>query len=114
MYTQSLSQDDACTYIALSENLPYDSIKLYINVVHILHQEAGFLNHFHNCWHVDMLLKAVMKALGVSVMHKLPITSDILRKMFTLIDFSSPMDVTFWAACLVALFSFSPQVKRSS
>ena len=48
-----LSQDDACRYIAfLSQRLAYNSIKQYINVVRILHLEAGLINPFHNCWQV--------------------------------------------------------------
>lgn len=101
-----LSQDDACRYIAfLSQRLAYNSIKQYINVVRILHLEAGLINPFHNCWQVNMLLKGAKRALGVAIKQKLPITPDILRSMFTLVDFSSPLDVTFWASCLVAFFS---------
>ena len=102
-----LSQDDACRYIAfLSQRLAYNSIKQYINVVRILHLEAGLINPFHNCWQVNMLLKGDKRALGLAIKQKLPITPDILRSMFTLVDFSSPLDVTFWASCLVAFFSF--------
>ena len=35
------------------------SIKQYINVVRILHLEAGLINPFHNCWQVTMLLKGL-------------------------------------------------------
>ena len=76
----------------------------------ILHLEAGLINPFHNCWQVNiMLLKGAKRALGVAIKQKLPITPDILRSMFTLAGrllFSSPLDVTFWASCIVAFFSF--------
>ena len=102
-----LSQDNACRYIAfLSERLSYNSIKQYINVVRILHVEAGHVNPFLTCWQIDTLLKGTKRVLGVSIKQKLPITVDILRRMFTLVDLSCPLDVTFWASCLVAFFSF--------
>lgn len=37
---------------------------------------------------------------------KLPITIDILKQVFSCIDLSSPHDICFWAAFLVAFFSF--------
>ena len=102
-----LSQDNACRYIAfLSERLSYNSIKQYINVVRILHLEAGHVNPFLTCSQIDTLLKGTRRVLGVSIKQKLPITVDILRRMFTLVDLSCPLDVTFWASCLVAFFSF--------
>ena len=100
-----LSQDFVCRYTAfLSERLSYNSIKQYINVVRILHLEAGHVNPFIS-WHIDTLLKGTKRVLGVSIKQKLPITVDILRRMFTLVVLSCPLDVTFWASCLVA---FSP------
>ena len=90
----------------LSERLSYNSIKQYINVVRILHLEAGHVNPFLSCWHIDTLLKGTKRVLGVSIKQKLSITVYILRRMFTLVDLSCPLDVTFWASCLVALFSF--------
>ena len=45
--------------------------------------------------------------LGASQKQKLPITPAILLQIFGLVDLSSSLDVTFWACCLVAFFSFS-------
>ena len=57
-----LSQDNACRYIAfLSQKLAYTSIKQYINVVRIMHLEAGHANPFQGSWHIDMLLKGTKK-----------------------------------------------------
>ena len=102
-----LSQANACRYIAfLSQRLAYNSVKLYINVVRIMHLEAGHANPFSNSWIVDTLLKGTKRVLGAAQKQKLPITPQILLRLFPLIDFSSSFDVTFWAACLVAFFSF--------
>ena len=102
-----LSPINACRYIAfLSQKLAFNSIKQYINVVRIMHLETGHGNPFHNSWHIDTLLKDANQVLGSSRKQKLPITPYILRQMFILVDFSSPLEVTFWASCLVAFFSF--------
>ena len=102
-----LSHDNACQYVAfLSNKLAFNSIKQYINVVRIMHLESGHANPFNNSWHIDMLLKGTKRVLGVLQKQKLPITPDIFRRMFTLVNFSTPVEVTFWASCLVAFFSF--------
>ena len=103
-----LSVDNACRYIAfLSHRLCFNSIKQYLNVVHIMHLEAGHSNPFHNSWHVDTLLKGTKRFCWASQKQKLPITPAILLQIFGLVDLSSSLDVTFWACCLVAFFSFS-------
>ena len=52
-----------------------------------------------------MLLKGTNRVLGAAHEQKLPITPAILRQLFKQIDFTLPLEVTFWAACLVAFFS---------
>ena len=102
-----LSHSNACRYIAfLSQKLAFNCIKQYINVVRIMHLETGHDNPFHKSWHIDTLLKGAKRVLGVSQKQKLPITPDILHQLFLLVDFSAPLEVTFWASCLVAFFSF--------
>ena len=61
-------------------------------MVRILHLEAGHVNHFLSCWHIDTLLKGTERVLGVSIKQKLPFTVDILRRMFTLVDLSCRLD----------------------
>ena len=53
-----------------------------------------------------MLLKGLKRVLDASTKKKFPITQDILPSLFTLVDLPSPVDVAFWASCLVAFFSF--------
>ena len=71
-----------------------------------MHLEAGHTNPFQGSWYIDILLKGTKRVLGVSHKQKLPITPAILRQLFKLIDFTLTLEVTFWAACLVACFSF--------
>ena len=63
-----LSQDNACRYIAFSsERLSYNFNKQYINVVRILHLEAGHVNPFLTCWQIDTLINGTKRVLGVSI-----------------------------------------------
>ena len=71
-----------------------------------MHLEAVHANPFQGSWHIDMLLKGTKRVLGTAHKQKLPITPAILRQLFKQIDFTLPLEVTFWAACLVAFFSF--------
>ena len=71
-----------------------------------MHLEAGHANPFQSSWHIDMLLKDTKRVLGTAHKQKLSITPAIVRQLFKQIDFTLPLEVTFWAACLLALFSF--------
>ena len=44
--------------------------------------------------------------MGISTHPKLPITPHILDGIHKSLDFTKSIDVTFWAVCLVAFFSF--------
>ncbi|CAC5418430.1 unnamed protein product [Mytilus coruscus] len=40
------------------------------------------------------------------VQRKLPVTPQLLKKILTTLDLQNPNHISFWAACLVAFFSF--------
>ena len=102
-----LSQVDLGRYIAfLSRCLTFSSIRQYINVVRLLHLEVGMSNPLESNWYVSSILKGVKRVKGNSVSQKLPITIDILRGILTRLNLCLSFDRCFWAACLVALFSF--------
>lgn len=102
-----LSQHDLGRYIAyLSRRLCFSSIRQYLNVVRILHVEAGLGNPLEKNWYVTSILKGVRRIKGDSSNQKLPITLEILAKMFAKLDLTCSFDRTFWTACLVAFFSF--------
>ena len=101
-----LSQCDLGRYIAyLSRKLCFTSIRQYLNVVRILHVEAGLPNPLENNWYVSSILKGIRRVKGDASQQKLPITLDILRKIFSQLDLHCSLDRVFWAACLVAFYS---------
>ena len=82
------------------------SVKQYLNAVRLVHLKAGFENPLEKNWYVSSILKGVQRLKGDASVQKLPITFDILKKIFLLLDLHSSFDRTFWAACLVGFLSF--------
>ena len=102
-----LSQENLGRYIAfLSRRLCFSSVKQYLNAVRLVHLEAGFPNPLEKNWYVSSILKGVRRLKGDASIQKLPITLDILKKIFQILDLNSSFDRTFWTACLVGFFSF--------
>lgn len=102
-----LSQNDLGRYIAyLSRRLAFSSVRQYLNIVRILHVDAGFPNPLDHNWYVSSILKGVRRVKGDTSSQKLPITLDILHGIFSKLNVSDSLDRTFWAACLVAFYSF--------
>ena len=99
-------QDMACYVGCLAQRLQYSSLKQYLNIVRILHEEAGLPNPVSQSWFLSSLLRGVKRCKGDPCKPKLPITGNILCGIFRNLDLSKPGDIVFWAACLVAFFSF--------
>ena len=98
-------QDTLRCYVAyLARTLNPSSIGGYLNVVRIIHLDAGLPNPLLGNWEVAMIRRGISRKLGRPPRQKLPITLEILRKLFVLMDFSRPSDISFWAACLVCFF----------
>lgn len=102
-----LSQADLGRYIAfLSRKLVFSSIRQYLNIIRLLHLDAGLPNPLDNNWYISSILKGVKRVKGNTVTQKLPITIDILTGILTKLNLQLSLDRCFWAACLVAFFSF--------
>ena len=80
-------------------------MRQYVSIVRLLHVEVGYRdpNQSH---YIISLFKGAKWVLGDTAAPKLPITPDILKSFFTHLDFRNTRDITFWAACLVAFFTF--------
>ena len=94
-------------YIAfMARRLTFSSTRQYLNAVRLLHLEMGQSCPPFNLWYISSLLKGVRRVLGDATSPKLPITLTLLQGIFSTVDLTAPFDVVFWAACLVAFFSF--------
>ena len=87
-------------YIAhLSKRLSYNYIKQYMSVVRGIHGDC-----YYPYKQVKMVLKGVRRLKGDGKNRKPPITMDILLALHGLIDHSSSVGASFWAACLLAFY----------
>ena len=94
--------------VYLAQTLSANSIRQYLNVVRLIHFEMGFSHPLTQDEWVQHSLKSVVCGIkhikGAPVNRKLPITVQILKQMYSLLNRYSSLDMTFWAACLVAFF----------
>jgi hypothetical protein len=93
------------TYAAfLARSLKPSSLAGYFNIIRILHLERGLDNPIQGNWDLNLVRKGITRQLGVPPVQKLPITIEILMKIHSLLNWSSPMDLAFWAVCLTGLY----------
>lgn len=90
----------------LARTLRPSSINQYLNVVRLMHLEAGLPNPMENNWYLDIIKKGIKRVHGAPPKQKLPITADMLMSMRQCVDTSKPFQLAFWAACVVAFFAF--------
>ncbi len=95
-----------CEYIAyLSDRLAYASIKKYLGIIRILHEEQGLQDpKVGDNYEVKLILLAVRKKLGDKVERRTPIEPDILLKMFAYLNVQNADDLVVWAICLVGFY----------
>jgi integrase len=94
-----------CRYAAfLARRLKYTSLQQYLNIIRILHLEAGLPNPMENNWLLQTLLKGILRLKGNTPVQKLPITPHLLLKIKATLDLRNSFHVVFWAACCVAFF----------
>lgn len=102
-----ISHVNIARYVAyLASRLSYSSIRQYLNIIRVLHLEGGLPNPLEASWYLQSLLRGCKRVIGDTCKPKLPMTVDLLRKIFNVLDINSHVDIAFWAACLVAFFSF--------
>ena len=93
------------TAFLASKMLP-SSIANYLNIVRILHVEAGFSNPLAENFELTMLKRGIGRVKGVAPKQKHPITLEILLKIRSSVNFALPFDLAFWAVCVIGFFGF--------
>jgi hypothetical protein len=100
------SQETLVTYCSyLARSLSASSLPGYLNVVRLMHIEAGFANPFLNNWEISSIQKGISRSLGKPPRQKSPITVRVLLDLFRTLG-SSSFESAFWAACMVAFYGF--------
>ena len=93
------------TYLA--DSLRHSSIKVYLSAVWSLHVDQGFPDPVVNCLRLQRVVRGIKRSQGALPSRpRLPVSSNILCIMYSVLDLKSFDDVMFWAACLLAYFVF--------
>lgn len=101
------SQETLTSYLAyLARKLSASSIPNYLNVVRLIHLQAGFDNPLQDNFEVTMIKKGINREKGIPPIQKLPITVAILRDIYNLLNLTKPADLAFWAACIIGFLGF--------
>jgi hypothetical protein len=98
------SVQNICRYIAfLSISFKYSSIKVYLNVVRLLHLQVGYGNPVSN--HIiQQVLKGVRRTLSHEPYRRPIMTTVLLKQIRSSLNLASSVDTAVWAACLLAFY----------
>ena len=80
-----------------------------LNTIGLLHKEFGLANPLIDIHFLNSLFRGIGRVKGDSHVQKLPITVDLLFRLFKLIDLKSSFHSSFWAICLTAFLWYVSQ-----
>ena len=100
-----MTLDLLCMYAAyLARFLLPTSVCGYLNVVGILHKEAGLENPLVDNWVLTTVLRGIKRTKGSPPAPRMPITVDILLFLHSQLNLRDSKQASFWAICLVSFF----------
>ena len=80
---------------------------MYLSAVRSLHVDQGFPHPLENCPWLQRVVRGIKRSQGALPFRpRLPVSSNILRIIYSALDLKSFGDVMFWAACLLAYVGF--------
>ena len=91
--------------VFLARSLATTSIPGYLNIIKLMHLDQGLPDPL-DIWDLKAVKRGINRTLGRPPKQKLPITPDLLYRMYLQLDKDNPQHMAFWAACLVAFFAF--------
>lgn len=95
------------SYIAfLARTLKPTSITGYLNIIRILHLEAGFDNPLELNFAVANLKKGIQRSLGSVPKQMHPITCEMLLAIRKHLSFLCARDIAFWCICMIGFYGF--------
>jgi hypothetical protein len=96
----------ACYVAHLARTMSPVSVNIYMNIVRILHEEAGLCNPLSQNYEVNMIKRGLLRSKGTPPVQKAPMTPEILVLLYYTLDLSLNSDKAFWCAVLVGFFGF--------
>jgi hypothetical protein len=101
------SQETINCYVAhLARTLKPSSITVYLNIIRILHEEAGVVNPMASNYELSMIKRGLLRARGGPPKQKAPMTIEILIRLHKTVDFSLCSEKAFWCALVIGFFGF--------
>ena len=98
------SVETVCRYAALlARSLKFSSVRQYLNIIRLLHLEAGESNPL-DCYLVQSVLKGLRTQLGDRVIRKLPISHSLLLNILSSLNLDNVFHSAMWAAGLLMFF----------
>jgi hypothetical protein len=94
----------SCYVAHLARTHAPQSIAVYLNIIRILHVEAGFDNPLLLNYELSMIRRGVSRVKGVPPRQKAPMTIAILLRLFKTVNFAEPSEQAFWAALILGFF----------
>jgi integrase len=102
-----VEQSTLIAYVAhLAGRISPGTIPGYLNVIRLLHMEAGLSNPLDHNWELALVKKGINRLKGKPPIQKLPLTLDILKLIFATLNPKLPADAAFWAAILIGFYGF--------
>jgi hypothetical protein len=90
----------------LARSMLPSSVNVYLNIVRIVHEEAGFGNPLSNIYELAMIKRGLQRLKGVPPRQKSPITVDILLKLYDYVDLTKNAEKAFWCGMLIGFYGF--------
>ena len=92
----------------LARRLRPTFVQQYLNIVRVMHLEAGLSNPLKDSWFISSTLKGIDRAKGTAVKRNSLITPDILLRIKTKLKMSDRDDVVFLALLCFLAYSVRP------
>lgn len=71
-----------------------------------LHVEQGYPDPLLNCLRLERVVNGIKRVQGAKLTDRLPVTDEIMWKIYEHLNLNRVDHVMFWAACCVAYFGF--------
>ena len=98
------TQETIAQYAAyLARDIKATSIRQYLNIIRLLHVEAGFKNPLHENWYIKSTLTGIERLLGEPAVRRTPINPVILMCLHPQLE-DTVVDRMFWAGALIMFY----------
>jgi hypothetical protein len=96
----------SCYVAHLARTLLPTSINVYLNIIRIIHLEAGFDNPLVDNFELQMIKRGINRAKGVPPKQKAPLTVEMLVRLSRGVDLTKNSEKAFLCALLIGFFGF--------